>query len=375
MMKKYMFWLLIGAIVVIGSIGYLYYWNTDSSGSETKEIKIGVIGWFAGKDSDSGESALQGIELARQKIERENILPDKKITLLYQSASSDKPQDGISAFRQLVDVEKVDAVIGPMGSNVVLSVVPIVDETKTPTIVFAASAIQATENNEYVFRLWPTAESYADTIAQKIQKDGVKQLAIITDRGNNNLVDLRDLLLKRLDDTEIVFDEMVVSDTNDFRTYFAKLKQIEADAVFLNLFGEEIGVSARQARELGIVAPFYTNSTISIFLRDLEHYADVVEGMQFAIFSGYEESIGNEFKEVLGSEPQHSDYSAATYDALHILVEAIQAVGTDGEKIKDYLYKNSFEGSIGAFSFKESGDALVPLSVQSVHDGKIITLE
>jgi len=369
--SKTILWLV--AVIVVGVISYNL--GKNQTPEEQESIKIGVINSLTGKGAARGQSAAQGMELALEKIQESKILGDRKLELIIE----DVPivgggEKAISAFNKLTEIDKVVAVIGPMGSPTAVPVAPIVDATKVPTIIHTASAEKITQDNEYVFRLWTTAQNYADAILLQIQEEGYKKIAVFTCLADNT-VDLFNILDQEIDaiGADFILDEKVNTEETDFHTQLTKLKQIEADALFINLHERQIGLIGRQIKELGIEIPIFSNAVMSPVELEVGG-GEGLEGLWYPRFAGYTDEVKQEFIAEYGREPLNPETAAAAHDALLVLSQTISQVGTDGEKIKDYIYAHTFDGSIGQIKFRQSGDAIVPLKIKTVKNGKIVDL-
>jgi branched-chain amino acid transport system substrate-binding protein len=365
--KSTALWLGLIVLVVIG----LWYGSAGKFPSKSNEpVKIGIIASLSGNGASRGESVQMALSLAMEEIKERGLLNGQEVELIYQDVSLDQSKNGPVAFTQLAEIEKVTAIIGPMGSPVAVAVAPLVDERKVPTIIHTASASAAIENNEYVFRLWPTDKTYAEAILSRLEEFDYKKVAIISASLDNTLG-----LLKFMDEKlDFVADEKTTKDAKDFRTQLAKIKDAQPDLVILNLFTGQNGLAAKQARELGIQSPFVTNSVTSHV--DFEHGVEYLEGAWLPEFAGYnDESIREKYISMFGKEVSDPDSAAAAHDALLILAEAIGRVGADKEKVKDYLYENKFKGFLGEVSFSPDGDAVVPLSFEVIKNGKFVGIE
>lgn len=356
-----------------------WYWSrvpqvTFQPPGQQEVVKVGIIASLTGRGAERGESARQGLELALDEIKAKGLLRGQDIQLVYQDVPLDKAKQAPAAFQHLVEVEKVAAVIGPMGSNVALAVTPLVDGAKVPAIIHTASALSATENNEYVFRLWPTARNYADVIVPRLKDLGYTRVAALS-AINDNTTDLRNVLKEKFTGTDLtlVADEQVASDAKDFRSQLAKIKSIGHDVFFLNLFEGQIGLAARQARELGVGGPLFSNAVLSAV--ELEPAGGALEGVWFPRFGGYDEATKQKFVGKFGKEPVNPESAAAAHEALLTLAQAMDSIGLEPAAIKDYLYKTQFHGSIGTWRFLPSGDAEVPINLQTVEGGQIVGFE
>jgi len=225
-----------------------------------------------------------------------------------------------------------------------------------------------------LFRLWPTARNYVDAITPEVVTRGYKRVAVLS-ATQESTIDFLNILQQVLPviGVTLVSTEQTVTDVKDFRTQLAKIKAAEPDALFLNLYEGQIGVAADQARKLGITAPLFTNSVMTVV--ELSVNPEAVEGMWFPRLGGYTESAKQEFIARFGKEPANPESAAAAHDALIALAQVIGKVGTNPEKIKDALYKEEFTGSIGTFRFLPSGEAKLRVSLRTIQDGKIVELK
>lgn len=361
-------WLTI-LLLIIG--GFVWYGNKSG---EQDSIKIGVIASLTGTGAVRGESAQQGLMLALEKIKQSGVLKGREIELVYEDVPLNQPKSAPSALQKLVEVDKVTAIIGPMGSTVVMSVAATVDAVGVPIIVHTASALKATEGNNYLFRLWPTANNYASVILEGIKERGYKRITVLS-ATQENTIDLLTVLESQVASVgaEFVVLEQVAADVRDFRTQLTKIKVAQPDTLFLNLFEGQIGVAADQARKLGIAIPIFTNGVMSAV--ELAVNPTALEGAWFPRFSGYTDEAKQEFIARFGKEPGNPETAAAAHDALLALAQVIGKVGANPEEIKDALYQEEFIGSIGEFRFLPSGESDLKLDLREVRNGEIVVVK
>src|SRR3989344_4144454 len=365
----------IWAIIVIVLVVLGGWWLAKGPEiTSAKTIKIGVIASLTGTGAVRGESAQQGLTLALEKVKQADILKGREIELVYEDVPLNQPKNAPAAVQKLVTVDKVAAIIGPMGSTVVMSVVPMVDSIGVPLIVHTASVLKATEGNEYLFRLWTTAHNYASIILDGVKTRGYKKIGVLS-ATQENTIDLLTVLKGKIQTVgaEFVISEQVTADAKDFRTQLTKIKATQPDALFLNVSEGQIGVAADQARKLGITVPFFTNSVMSEV--ELAINPAALEGAWFPRFSGYTDEAKQEFISRFGKEPGNPETAAAAHDALLALAQVIAKVGANPEKIKDALYEEQFTGSIGEFRFLPSGESELKLDLRVVKDGKITVVK
>jgi len=84
------------------------------------------------------------------------------------------------------------------------------------------------------------------------------------------------------------------------------------------------------------------------------------------------------YREKYGKDPNW--FAANTYDALGMAVAAIEAVGQDRDKIRDYLAsinskEKAYKGVTGSTYFDENGDCLRDAFVKEIREGKWVSSE
>lgn len=366
-MKKIIWITVVVLLVILAMIYGTKDIENDSKAINENEIKIGVIASLTGKGAIRGESVVSGVELALSEIKKTPF--GDKITIVYQDVPLDGAKDAPGAFNYLVGTERVDAIIGPMGSSVVLSVSTLVDQYQIPMIAHTASAKSITENNDYVFRLWPISQDYAEITDQEIVKRGYKEIGILT-ATSDNTVELQELMLdmdEKNDNYKISIVEEVTIESTDFRTSLLKIKEAGVDAIFLNLFEGQFSVAGRQLQDLEINVPLFANSVLSE--SEIPNAGTALEGTWMIEFNEYTQSVKEKYVKKFGSEPASASEAIAAHDALIALAEAFEKSNGDSIKANKYLYENPFQGLMGDFSFKPSGDANVPLSLFEVKNG------
>ena len=118
---KTIVWLIVIIVVIAG-----IWWGVSRKPAEEKVVKIGIIAPLSGPASTWGEQLRKGIELALDEL---NLDERKLLRIIYEDSEAD-PKKAVSAVQKLISVDKVQAIIGPLSSNEVLSVAPIVEKAK-----------------------------------------------------------------------------------------------------------------------------------------------------------------------------------------------------------------------------------------------------
>src|SRR5260370_29624859 len=123
-------------------------------------IKIGFAGALTGPAAFVGVEIKRGTEIAIDEINAKGGIKGRKLVLISRD-DEHNPVTTVAQYRQMVEREKVVAIVGATNSASMLAVAPIVnDELKVPVICPATDATAITENDArkqgldtYIFRV------------------------------------------------------------------------------------------------------------------------------------------------------------------------------------------------------------------------------
>ena len=117
-MKKTLITVLALSLVLSGCL-------KTSEEKEVKEevIKIGVILPLTGNAAVYGLSAKEGIDLSLEDINNTGGINGKTIQMIYEDSQCDSTK-AVSAAHKLINIDKVQIIIGHICSNAAMAVVP-----------------------------------------------------------------------------------------------------------------------------------------------------------------------------------------------------------------------------------------------------------
>jgi branched-chain amino acid transport system substrate-binding protein len=229
------------------------------------------------------------------------------------------------------------------------------------------------------FRNWPTDTKQAKEFArQTISRFGKRSAEILysnSEYGVNAKKLFRDAYEALAG--KVPVEESYEPNATDFRPQIRKFQQTPAECVWLFGYYSEVGRFLKQARELGLRTQFFGQEGIEG--NDLLTVAGPAsEGLIYFVPSFDPESPSDQVKKFsaafrarTGHEPDV--FAAHAYDALRILVGAIHTVGADPQKVARYLPSvKNYQGVAGLTSIDENGDAIKPLMVKTVANGRFV---
>lgn len=372
-MKKIISVLMAGALAV----GVL-----AGCGGEKKEaaksdvIKVGVFLPLTGDNAAGGELELRGIKLA-QKLHPE--VNGKKIELVIADNKSDKAEAASVAAR-LIEKDKVKVILGSYGSSLSMAAGNIVKESKVPAIGTSCTNPQVTANNDYYFRACFIDPFQGTVMANYAFKKGAKKIAIVQEVSNDYAVGLakffKDSFVKLAGEGSIVEIANYQTGDKDFTAILTNIKAKNPDAIFAPGNFTESALLVKQARQLGITAPFMGGDTW-----ETQEFIDVggkdVEGVALSTAFDREKASTNEAKKFLEAyvkeyKGEPSALTALAYDSYLIAIDGIKrANSTDSVKIRDAIAQTKdLECVTGKTTLDKNGDPIKGAVIKTVKDGK-----
>jgi branched-chain amino acid transport system substrate-binding protein len=236
-----------------------------------------------------------------------------------------------------------------------------------------------TKKGDYIFRICFIDPFQGETMARFAYHSlGVKRAAVLKDIKNDYSVGLAEFFIQTFTGLggEIVANESYSEGDIEFRAQITSIKTQNPDAVFIPGYYTEVGLIARQARELGITVPLLggdgwdSPETVKIG-------GEAVNGCYFSNHYAADDTsqVVQEFIRKFRARYNEIPDAMAVlgYDAAYILADAIRRAGaTDRAKIRDALATTeNFPGVSGMITIDEQRNARKKIVVLKIENGQV----
>lgn len=335
--------------------------------TEPPEIRIGLIGVFAGTLSGtSGVPARQGAQLAVAELNDSGGVRIGSVAhrvVLIDAEAQNRPDAAAVAARRLVNLDSVDVLIGPQLSALAIAAAPIAEESEVLMIAPMASNPRVTEGRRFVFRL-AFLDSFQGEVLAHFAFDslGIRRAGVLHDAANPYGRDIAALFARSFTargGTIVGIEHFDVDGSHDLRPQLRRLMAGNPQALLLPNFVTSDSPQLRQARDLGFRGRFL--GTDSWDVRDLAATPEsrgsfVVAGWDRDTTRARAKRFHRLWQRAYGSAPHAT--AAATYDAVHIVTEAMRRAGSrGGPSLADSLrVLGRFEGALATYDFRGSND-------------------
>ncbi|KPJ61040.1 MAG: hypothetical protein AMJ46_03465 [Latescibacteria bacterium DG_63] len=228
-----------------------------SCAKKTEEIRVGEFGSLTGTTATFGISTKNAIDLAIEEANAAGGIEGKLIKVIVEDDQS-KPEEAATAVRKLIEQDRVVAVLGEVSSSRSLAGAPICQNAKIPMITPSSTNPKVTQVGDYIFRVCFT-DPFQGMVAARFGHDSLeaRDAAILRDIRNDYSVGLADFFIQTFTSQggRIVSDESYSEGDIDFKAQLTAIKAKSPHVIFVPGYYTEVGLIARQARELGIDVP------------------------------------------------------------------------------------------------------------------------
>jgi len=319
-------------------------------------IKIGFVGPLSGDLALYGNTAKVAMEYASSKLGNE--IQGKKIEFFYEDDKCDA-KASLEAYNKLINIDKVQYIIGGLCSSETKTGAPIAEQTKVVNISYCSSSPDLRKAGDYSFILYTLDDEEGKTSANYIyNKLGIRKVAVLNAKTEFNTMAAK--IFKEQFTAlggEIVFAEQNERMESDFRTPLTKIKEANPQLIFASEYTEEITNLLSQANELGLNIPFYTPQTLN------EDVIKVVGKAAEGSFTIRAETsvLDPNFKKEIMLRNGNQDVDPGlcngwAHDALLAIDTAAKKAGsTDPTLVKDALYTVEVNGALGKHRFDKDG--------------------
>lgn len=354
------------AALIIGVFGF------TGGPADTGPLKIGFMAPLSGDAAAYGEPVRNAMTLAVEEINAAGGIDGRQVEVIYEDSKCDG-KSAATAAQKLVSVDKVRYIVGPVCSGEAFSALPVTSEAKVLMLSPGSSAPKLAGMSPYFMRTYPNDNITGVALAQELAKS-YKTTAIITESTDYGL-GIKGVYVAEAEKLgmRVVAQEDFTTGTSDFRTVLTRVKETNPQIIFINpQTSANLVRIARQAREIGITAPFAT-----VVFNDPETVSSgsAVEGVLLVGTPGLSsESFKSVYTARFGSSA-YEFFAGATYDNVYLIKQAIEAVGDDTEKVQNYLHNlERYDGTLGSYRFDQSGDIVgLPSVVQQIVNGALVT--
>ena len=369
------------AATTLGVVGLGCTKKTDGSPtgeSAAAEWKVGAYLSLSGAETQFGQDTREGIELAMDEVNAKGGVKGKKIKVLFEDDKSN-PQEASNKVLQLIDRDKVVALLGEVASSRSKAGGIVANKKKIPMITPSSTNPDVTKVGPFVFRVCFTDDVQGQMGARFVsEKLGKKKVAILyasDDLYSSGLANEFRTEAKKLG-MEVPIEKSFLKSETNFTTYLNEIKAAGPEMIYAPVYYNAMVPIARQSKAAGISG--------SMFIGGDGWHADSLvndagEEMEGAYFTNHyspdmpsenSKAFVKKYTERFKREP--SSLAAQGYDAALLLADAIGRAKNDTpEGIRDAIAETKgFQGATGAITINAERNADKPIVIVQIKGKK-----
>jgi branched-chain amino acid transport system substrate-binding protein len=326
--------------------------------AQAQELKIGIMAVLSGPQAVLGGQLRDGFNLGVKHAGGK--LGGLPTTVIVQDDEL-KPDVAVGRAKQLVERDKVDFVVGPIFSNILMAIVRPITEAKVFLISPNAgtSTLAGKGCSPYFFVTSYQNDQPPEVLGKYAQTKGFKKAFLLAPNYQAG----KDMIagFKKHFKGEIADEVYTPLGQLDFSAELARIAAAKPDAFFVFMPGG-MGVNlVRQYRQAGLDRiPFLSVFTVDESTLPAQKDAAVgfFSGMTWAPNTNTPENrkFVADFEKEYGYVP--GSYAMQAYDAAALIGSAVKAVGgklADKDAVRAALRRADFKSVRGAFRFNSNG--------------------
>ncbi|MBP7843814.1 MAG: ABC transporter substrate-binding protein, partial [Proteobacteria bacterium] len=270
------------------------------------------------------------------------------------------------------------AILGEVASSRSLAMAPIAQQYQIPMITPSSTNPKVTQVGDFIFRVC-FIDPFQGTVMAKFALDTLKfkKVAVLRDVKNDYSVGLADFFTEtfKKGGGEVVVDQSYSAGDVDFKSQLTAIRGTKPEAIFVPGYYTEVGLIARQAKELGLNVPLMGgDGWDSPKLTEIGGKA--IDNSYFSNHYSAEDQSPHiqtfiaAYKKAYGEIPD--GLAAMGYDAMKVLADALnRAPEISRKSVREVLAQTKdYQGVTGKITIDGERNAIKSAVVLKVADGK-----
>lgn len=361
--------------------------KSASAGSEEEQVvKIASVAPMSGPQAHFGKDNSNGVQLAIDELNAEGLVIGGKKTRFEAVIEDDAadPKQATSVAQKLCDA-KVNGVVGHLNSGTTIPASTIYNNCEIPMITCSATNPELTKPGyKTTFRIIANDHTLGAVLADKARALGIKRLAVIDDRTayGQGLAEVFAEKAKK-HGMEIVSQQFTNDKATDFMGILTEIKGQNPEAIFYGGMDAQVASMLRQMEQMGMdkVKVFGGDAICTTSLHELAGESANTANVMCAEggIALHKMPAGKAWKVKYDKAfPEEFQlYSAYTYDATKLLVDAMKrADSVDPKVYLPQLSASNYRGVTAQIAFEPNGNIKNAASTVSTYvNGKKVTID
>lgn len=339
----------------------LFFFNSCKNQRALKDIiKIGASIDLTGPNSVYGKQVKEGVDIAVDYI-NDSLNNGKDVVVVKYLDSKDMSREAISNLNIFLSLDKINIIIGGVSSNVVKSMIPVIESNRAFLFAPASSGSILTNVSKNFARNWPSDDLEAGFAAKYVIEKLKSKHVLVISVNNYYGEGLRVRFINELKKSGILQIDTILYevDQSDYKTIIGQVRDKHPDCIYLAGNPKEMGRFMKQMKEQNLKYDVVSNTG---FLQPdcLNIAKAAANGVVVPTPKPSDDS--KDIKSIkLFNDLYNNNYhtsptlvTANSFDAVMLIYEAIRKNGNDPLMVAKYIRNlKGFNGASGYVDFTD----------------------
>jgi branched-chain amino acid transport system substrate-binding protein len=339
-------------------------------------IRIGMSMALTGGVAPIGKQVLTALQIWRDDINAKGGLLGRQVELVFYDDQSN-PVNIPQIYTKLIEVDKVDLLIGPYATNMVVPAIPVLMQFKKTTIGILANAANRKFHYDQYFSMLPTGPEPEKAFSRgffELATEGKprpKTVAIVAADAEfaQNAADGARQTIKEIGGFEIVSDRNYPPSTADFTPIMRAVKALNPDIVYVAAYPPDSVGIVRSANEIDLTPKMFGGTLIGLLVTPIKmQLGPLLNGIinnevfipapaftfpgTLEVLAKYQAIARNQ-----GMDPMGWAFPPLGYAAGQVLAQAVEGTKSlDHTVLAAYMRSHTFSTIVGEITFGKDGE-------------------
>jgi branched-chain amino acid transport system substrate-binding protein len=366
------------AVALAAAAAMLLSLHTPAHAAEP--IKVGFSMAMTGGVAQNGKQLLIALQLWRDDVNAKGGLLGRPVELVYYDDQSN-PSNVPGIYTKLINVDKVDLILGPYATNMVAAAMPVIMENNKTTVTILGVGVNRHFNYARYFSMVPVGPEgvkafskgfFELAAAQQPKPQTVAMLSADAEFAKTSADGARENAATY--GFKVVYDKSYPPPTTDFAPTVRAIQAANADVVFVAAYPPDTVGIVRAAHEIGLTPKMFGGTMIGLLITPIKaQLGPILDGLVIMEssaptfeFPGLADVL-KRYRAVAAGEkldPFGYGFVPFGYAAGQILAQAVEATSSlDQNALADYMHSHSFQTVAGEIAFGKDGEWAKPRTV------------
>lgn len=364
-------------------VGLAAAWLMATPARAADPVKVGFSMSITGGGGPAGKQTLLALEIWRDDVNAKGGLLGRPVELVYYDDQT-TPANVPAIYTKLVDVDKVDLLVGPYATNMIAAALPFIAQRNLTTISMLGLAVNKQFHHKGYFSMLSYGENPAREFSRgffelaKAQTPKLSTVALVgadAEFGKTSTDGARENA--KAAGFTVVYDQRYPPTMTDLAPVVRAIKAANPDIVFVAAYPPDTVAFVRAANEAGLAPKMIGGTLVGMLVTPLKvqmgplmngwlNNAEVYLPVPTLDFPGVKDVLAKyrERAKGQGIDPFGFNFAPFGYAAGQVLAAAVEATKSlDHVKLAAYMHSNSFKTVVGEIAFDADGEWVKPRSL------------